>query len=56
MPPTRHPTLPGFTSSFALESAFLIVAMVAAVFIPALGSPRRAPTLDRELVRAQEAG
>jgi EmrB/QacA subfamily drug resistance transporter len=40
-----HPTLPGFTSSFALESAFLIVAMVAAVFIPALGSPRRAPTL-----------
>jgi EmrB/QacA subfamily drug resistance transporter len=51
-----QPTLPGFTASFALESGFLIVAMIAALFIPALGGSSRAPALDRELVGAQEAG
>jgi EmrB/QacA subfamily drug resistance transporter len=51
-----HPTLPGFTASFALESGFLIVAMIAAWWIPARGGGSRAPALDRELVGAQEAG
>jgi MFS family permease len=51
-----QPTLPGFTASFALQSAFLIMAVIAGLFIPGSTHTRRAPALDRELVRAQEAG
>jgi EmrB/QacA subfamily drug resistance transporter len=51
-----QPTLPGFTASFALQSAFLIMAVIAGLFIPGSTHARRAPALDRELVQAQEAG
>jgi EmrB/QacA subfamily drug resistance transporter len=51
-----QPTVTGFTASFTLEAAFLVVAVIAGLFIPGLASTRRAPALDRELVQAQEAG
>ena len=51
-----YPTVTGFTASFALESAFLIAAVLAALLIPAPARQRAAPSFERELVRAQETG
>jgi MFS family permease len=52
-----EPTVTGFTESFALEAAFLVVAVIAGLAIPGSTRPRRAPAmLDRELAQAQEAG
>jgi len=48
------PTVTGFTESFALEAAFLVVAMIAGTLIPGRPRLRSAPALDR--ARAQEAG
>ena len=48
------PTVTGFTSSFALESAFLVAAVIAGVLIPT-ASPRRVTlTVDRDLPQPQE--
>ena len=53
-----QPTLTGFTESFALESAFLVVAVIAGLFIPGITRAHRAPVLERqierELAQAQE--
>jgi EmrB/QacA subfamily drug resistance transporter len=51
-----QPTLTGFTDSFALEAGFLVVAVIAGLFIPGMTRAHRTPVLDRELARVQEAG
>jgi EmrB/QacA subfamily drug resistance transporter len=51
-----QPTLTGFTESFVLEAAFLVVAVIAGVFIPGRQNERRVLGLDTELARAQEVG
>ena len=49
-----QPTVTGFTASFALEAAFLVVAALAALFIPGAHRQQSAVVLDAELV-GQEA-
>jgi sugar phosphate permease len=49
-----HPTVTGFTESFALEAAFLVVAVLAGLSIPGARSVRTVRGLESELV--QEAG
>jgi MFS family permease len=51
-----QPTVTGFTASFTLEAAFLAVAVLAGLLIPTTPRERPALSLDRELVRAHEAG
>ncbi len=51
----RQPTVTGFTESFALEAAFLAIAVLASLLIPGAARERRVPSLDRELAQAQEA-
>ncbi len=50
------PTVNGFTASYALEAAFLVVAVFAAVLIPATAGSRRSPALEPGIAPAQEAG
>jgi EmrB/QacA subfamily drug resistance transporter len=49
-----QPTLTGFTESFALESGFLVVAVIAGLLIPGITRTHHAPVPERELVHAQE--
>jgi EmrB/QacA subfamily drug resistance transporter len=49
-----QPTLTGFTESFALESGFLVVAVIAGLLIPGITRTHSAPVPERELVQAQE--
>jgi EmrB/QacA subfamily drug resistance transporter len=51
-----QPTVTGFTASFTLEAAFLVIAVVAGLLIPATQREQRALTLDRDLAQAQKAG
>jgi EmrB/QacA subfamily drug resistance transporter len=51
-----QPTVTGFTTSFALEAAFLVVAVLAGLFIPAAARGRMGAALEPEFGRAQEAG
>jgi MFS family permease len=50
------PTVTGFTESYTLEAAFLVVAVVAGTFIPGRSSDRPALVIEPELVRVSEAG
>jgi MFS family permease len=50
-----QPTLTGFTSSFALEAAFLVVALIAATFVPGTQHAQRSRVGDPELA-GQKAG
>jgi EmrB/QacA subfamily drug resistance transporter len=50
------PTVTGFTESFALESAFLVVAVLAGLLIPSARPRRAAPSLEPELASAHEIG
>ena len=50
------PTVTGFTESFALEAAFLVVAVVAGLFIPARARAVRVTTRESDFVQVQEAG
>jgi EmrB/QacA subfamily drug resistance transporter len=49
-----HPTVTGFTESFVLEAAFLVVAVLAGLSIPSINGGRSVVGLESELVR--EAG
>jgi EmrB/QacA subfamily drug resistance transporter len=49
-----HPTVTGFTESFVLEAAFLVVAVIAGLSIPGARTGRRVIGLESELAR--EAG
>ena len=51
-----YPTVTGFTESLALESAFLVAAVLAGLLIPAPPRQRAARAFERELVRAHETG
>src|SRR5204863_6350078 len=51
-----QPTVTGFTESFALESAFLVVAVLAGLLIPTARERRASPALEREFASAQEVG
>jgi EmrB/QacA subfamily drug resistance transporter len=51
-----QPTVTGFTQAFALESAFLVVAVLAGLLIPSARQRRAAPALERELASAHEVG
>jgi MFS family permease len=51
-----QPTVTGFTESFALEAGFLVVAVIAGLFIPAAARALQAPALDRDFAQVQEAG
>jgi EmrB/QacA subfamily drug resistance transporter len=48
------PTVTGFTESFTLEAAFLVVAMLAGVLVPAAAREPREAVLEPELAHAQE--
>jgi EmrB/QacA subfamily drug resistance transporter len=50
-----QPTVTGFTESFVLEAAFLVVAVIAGVFIPGRQNERLVLGLDTELAHAPEA-
>jgi EmrB/QacA subfamily drug resistance transporter len=50
------PTVTGFTESFALEAAFLVVAVVAGLFIPARARTVRVTTRESDFVQVREAG
>lgn len=50
------PNVTGFTASFALESAFLVVAVIAGLLVPERGAPRVLRGHHGELAQAQEAG
>jgi EmrB/QacA subfamily drug resistance transporter len=54
------PTVTGFTESFALQAAFLVIAMLAGTLVPVMRDPRSAtPPVapeQRELVHAHEVG
>jgi len=56
-----EPTVTGFTASFTLEAGFLVVAVIAGLFIPAAARARQTAAAEPtapggEFVRAQEAG
>jgi EmrB/QacA subfamily drug resistance transporter len=51
-----QPTVTGFTESFALEAAFLVIAVIAATLVPGSSRAQRALALEPELAHAQEAG
>ncbi|MGI8507376.1 MAG: MFS transporter, partial [Solirubrobacteraceae bacterium] len=44
-----QPDVTGFTESFALEAAFLVIAMIAGILVPAVTPQRPAVALDRQL-------
>jgi EmrB/QacA subfamily drug resistance transporter len=51
------PTVTGFTDAFALESAFLVISMLAGTLVPVMSARRSAPAetaREPELARAQE--
>jgi MFS family permease len=50
------PTVTGFTASFTLEAAFLVVAVVAGTLVPGARRERSALVLDSELAQVREAG
>ena len=50
------PTVTGFTESFTLEAAFLVVAMFAGLLVPTTARELRGAALEPELAHAQEAG
>lgn len=50
------PNVTGFTASFALESALLVVAVIAGLLVPGRGAPRVLRGHRGELAQAQEAG
>ena len=50
------PTVTGFTESFVLEAAFLVVAVVAGLLVPGAPSERTVMGLEPELASAPEAG
>jgi EmrB/QacA subfamily drug resistance transporter len=49
-----QPTVTGFTESFVLQSAFLVVAFLAGLLIPSRGRRLASPALEPELASAQE--
>ena len=51
-----HPTESGFTESFALEAAFLVVCALASTLIPAARAKARRLAVDGQLPQMQEAG
>jgi MFS family permease len=51
-----QPTVTGFTESFVLEAAFLVVAVFAALLVPGMTRARRAPALEPEFAGVREAG
>jgi EmrB/QacA subfamily drug resistance transporter len=51
-----HPTVTGFTESFTLEAAFLVVCVFAATLIPGLRTRTREVTVDGQFAQMQEAG
>jgi EmrB/QacA subfamily drug resistance transporter len=50
-----QPTVTGFTESFVLEAAFLVVAVIAGLFIPARAQSRGVTALEPDFGRVQEA-
>jgi sugar phosphate permease len=50
------PTVTGFTESFTLEAAFLVVAVIAGILIPTAVDERSTAALEPELAVVQEAG
>jgi EmrB/QacA subfamily drug resistance transporter len=51
-----QPTVTGFTESFALEAAFLVVAVFAALLVPGRTRARRSPAREPEFAGVREAG
>jgi EmrB/QacA subfamily drug resistance transporter len=51
-----QPTVTGFTDSFVLEAAFLVVAVFAALLVPGAVRAGRALVAEREFAPVQEAG
>jgi EmrB/QacA subfamily drug resistance transporter len=51
-----HPTVTGFTESFTLEAAFLVVCVLASTLIPGSRTLRRRRALDGQLARVSEPG
>jgi MFS family permease len=51
-----HPTEAGFTESFALEAAFLVVCALASTLIPAARAKARRLAVDGQLAQMQEVG
>ncbi len=45
----KLPTVTGFTDSFGLEAAFLVIAVLAGTLVPGRSHERREPELDRQL-------
>jgi EmrB/QacA subfamily drug resistance transporter len=50
-----QPTVTGFTESFVLEAAFLVVAVFAALLVPGVTRARLSPALGPEFAGAQKA-
>jgi EmrB/QacA subfamily drug resistance transporter len=50
------PTVTGFTESFTLEAAFLVVAMLAGLLVPGPAQMSHAPSVGPDFGHAQEAG
>jgi EmrB/QacA subfamily drug resistance transporter len=50
-----QPTVTGFTASFTLEAVFLVVAVIAGLFIPSAHRVRHAATLEPEFASPQKA-
>ena len=50
------PTVTGFTESFTLEAAFLVVAMLAGLLVPGPAQLSHAASVGPDLGQAQEAG
>jgi EmrB/QacA subfamily drug resistance transporter len=51
-----QPTVTGFTESFTLEAAFLVIAVLAALLVPGAVRAHRARALEPEFAGVQEAG
>ncbi len=51
-----HPTVTGFTESFTLEAAFLLVCVLASTLIPGRRPLTRRIAVDGQLAQAQETG
>jgi MFS family permease len=51
-----HPAVTGFTDTYVMATAFLVVCVLAGLLVPDLGAEVRAPALEGKLASAAETG
>jgi hypothetical protein len=51
-----HPTVTGFTETYLMATAFLVVCVLAGLLIPRLGAEAGPPVLEGRLATASEPG